>query len=53
MIGDFDPGDGAFCPRCGAQVLETDYACAQCTQLLPWKWEKKPDEEELPGGDKK
>ena len=40
-----DPVDHkGFCPRCGEQVMGTDYACPRCALVLPWK--KKPEEEE-------
>ncbi len=52
MIDDSDLVDGqARCPRCGAKVRETHYACPRCAQVLTWK--KKPDNEEAPSGDEK
>ncbi len=39
------------CPHCGAKVLDTDYACPNCGQVV--RWMRKPDEEEAPSGDEK
>ena len=52
MNDDSDLVDGeARCPRCGAKVRETNYACPRCAQVLTWK--KKPDDAEAPSGDEK
>ena len=53
MIDDSDLVDGeARCPRCGAKVLETNYACPNCGQVV--RWMKKPNEDEAPpSGDEK
>ncbi len=42
----------ARCPRCGAKVLETDYACWKCGDYMQG-WAKKPDKDEAPAGDEK
>ena len=47
MIDVSDLVDGqARCPRCGAKVRETHYACPRCAKVLTWK--KKPDQKEAP-----